>query len=81
MEFQVERVEALRRAVRNAIDVLDTLKNTYEQERKVLEHMCPHEEYLAEDDGDCHSSGCYYTCKACKHFTKAKPSNCKITWS
>ena len=73
-EFQerLDKVMKLRHVINETRTKLDELHFTYKHELEILQASCTHD-YVAEDDGDCHSPGYYYTCSICKHFTSRRP--------
>lgn len=70
---QIAKVNALHEQLRDARNLVYSLENVFKREEKVLQKHCSHPEFDVESDGDCHSSGYYYTCKTCGYFTKIRP--------
>lgn len=56
----------------SSMEHIKDLKSQLQKEIIELEKICIHD-YIAEDNGDCHKSGYYYTCVNCKHFTTKRP--------
>ena len=83
-----DKLESLLNEVVNIKDELFIAQNNMKnlQERLVktqneLQKLCPHDEFIAEDNGDYHKPGYYYTCKFCKHFTNFRPIDKKIIYA
>lgn len=64
--------------VQDAEETLERLKTIQRRIRKERQASCPHAEYSAEHNGDCHSSGYYYTCVHCKRWTNIRPQGASI---
>jgi hypothetical protein len=69
--------------VKELEDDIITLNNTIESKKKTLkiasaklENICDHN-FIAEDNGDYHKSGYYYTCSVCKYWTNIRPEKYK----
>lgn len=75
MEVQQARVRALEQQASSLDDTLQALKALLKREQNTLQKMCAEHghEFEAEDNGDCHSPGYYYTCKHCRYWTNIKP--------
>lgn len=65
--------------LRNEIHVLRTRLHTLQSELlktlKYYQEECGKQghEYVAENNGDYHNPGYYFTCKHCEHFTSRRP--------
>ena len=75
---QQAKVEAVQQKIIDLEDALFSARNELYKEAPILEGMCEKSAmghvYVAEHNGDCHSSGYYYTCQTCKHFTMMRPN-------
>jgi hypothetical protein len=76
----METITDLEERVNNAWETYVRLHAELIHAKQQAAAACSHETFLAEDDGDCHSSGWYYTCQTCHHVTRVKPVAKKIVY-
>ena len=74
-------MEELRAKIEQTEMHLEMLKSLYDRKRLQMQMTCRHEEFMAEDNGDYHKPGYYYTCAKCGYFTNIKPSNNQINYA
>jgi hypothetical protein len=70
---QIDSVRDLRKRLYEARDHVRMMEADLKGEEERLQSVCNHD-YVAEDNGDYHRPGYYYTCSICNHFTCFKPS-------
>ena len=78
MEQQLELVNSMVAQQRELQTQLHAHAESLASERIKLVRMCEASpdghDYVAEDNGDYHKPGLYYTCAVCKHFTVIRPA-------
>lgn len=74
MDLQAKKVDMLKTEVMNAHRILQKLEDELKKEKNMLQSMCSHEDFWADDNGDYHKPGYYYTCKCCGYFTNYRPA-------
>lgn len=73
-------IAELERQVAEARATYERLYALLQRKQAEVAATCPHDVFSAEDDGDCHSSGWYYTCQECRLMTRVKPAGKKIVY-
>ena len=75
MDTQLARVNALESQAASLDSALQALKTLLKNERSILQKMCGEQghDFEAEDNGDYHSPGHYYTCRHCNFWTNIRP--------
>ena len=76
----MDTITELEERVNNAWETYVRLHAELVHAKQQAAAACTHDAFWAEDDGDCHSSGWYYTCQTCQHVTRVKPVNKKIVY-
>ena len=75
-----EQLEVLRQELQDAGEKYESLKKKYKEELQKFQQICTHPSFRAEDNGDYHKPGYYYTCTKCGLFLTCKPSTGNITY-
>lgn len=57
-------------------NIIGNKKNELKKAIVKLENICDHQ-FIAENNGDYHKPGYYYTCSICKYWTNRIPQNYK----
>jgi hypothetical protein len=73
----LQRIQQLKNELNLAREKVMCIETELKEEIETFQRNCPHDEMLAERDGDYHKPGFYYTCTVCEYFTRYYPSNCK----
>jgi hypothetical protein len=76
----METITDLEARVNNAWETYVRLHAELIHAKQLAAAACSHGPFWAEDDGDCHSSGRYYTCQTCQHVTRVKPAAKEIVY-
>ena len=74
----MQKVDALRRKVFEMQRNLEDLRTCLKDEEKMLQDMCSHDDFWAEENGDYHRPGYYYICKCCRYLTQYRPQSYTI---
>ena len=74
MQDQLDKIGKLRCAVEALELTKKKIQMELDNEVAVLQQTCDHKEFIAEDNGDYHKPGYYYTCTCCNYFTTQRPS-------
>lgn len=80
MENLLEQITHTRTQINSMHTILEMLNTKLAQQSALLQHMCKHSSYIAEDNGDLHNYKYVYTCECCKFTTTAKPENKTIIY-
>ena len=62
----------LKTALNDAKSQVVFLEKALENTQREFQKSCTHD-FIAEDDGDYHSPGYYFTCERCNYFTRIRP--------
>lgn len=77
---EITDIQKLKDEIRSAEDHLVRLKKTLTTKMFEFQKVCTHDEFYAEDNGDCHKSGYYYVCTECQILFSSKPKNAIIIY-
>lgn len=74
---QHQKVEKMKKLIHEYEDAIAYEKRKLKIEQDILQELCNERghDYMAEDNGDYHRPGYYYTCKCCGFFTTYRPAN------
>lgn len=77
---QLDEVDQLKNEIAEAEEALIRLRKTLTTKMNELQKICTHDEFIAEDNGDCHKSGYYYICTDCRMMFCRKPTNSVVIY-
>lgn len=73
-------LEDLKKTVDSIKATLAEFESKRDEEIEKFQKTCKHERFVAEDDGDCHSRGWYYTCQNCAYMTRFRPCKAVVSF-
>ncbi len=79
-DVQLQKVQKIKKLIHEYEDALTYERKKMKIEQDILQELCNERghAYVAEDNGDYHRPGYYYTCKCCGFFTTYRPVNFTI---
>lgn len=72
IEEQIKIINEFKKNIYTSSEHTYNLEMILKDKITELKKICTHD-YIAEHNGDCHSSGYYYTCINCNHFCTKRP--------
>lgn len=72
LKMSIDNIVSIKHELYLAKCQVRNLEEKLRKEQEELQKICEHD-FIAEENGDYHKFGYYYTCRRCDYFTHIRP--------